>query len=153
MKHLSPRLRATMPVEDIPLCKLVPSEPVLEKVRVDAIKIALAKGNATPPPRVSPIGKLYYVHDGNHRIMAMKQLGHEFVSCEIQPHKSSPNVANQDEDDCKKMIKKGYAGFNNIEIGTKAQKMEGYKEEEVEDFIEALEGEEKLVETEQSTTH
>ena len=110
-----------------------------KSLKVHKIMTELAEGKSIEPPRVSPINGFYYVLNGNHRIMAMKQIGHTHVACKIHAHKSSRNVANFDENDCCQQIERGYAGFEKVILGTKEMKERAYKEEErLSDLLESI---------------
>ena len=117
-------------VREIPISKLVPSEPRLDRSSIDKVKSLISSGSSVPPPRVIQIGDAYYVRDGNHRVMAMKELGHENIECSVQHHRPRPNVSDFDSDDFQKAISLGYRGFNNLSIGSAKDKEKGYEEED-----------------------
>ena len=132
MPDRSPRLRnkPTLPVKTIPIALLVPSERKLERSAVSRAKKAIEKNIEVEAPRVVEIGEVFYVCDGNHRIMAMKELGFDSVLCRVQQQKQRKNVADWESDDCAKAIKDGYLGFNGVSLVSKAEKIEAYKDED-----------------------
>ena len=127
-KKRNRRNEATL--QEIPISKLVPSEPRLDRSSIDKVRTLLSSGNRVPPPRVVQIGEAYYVRNGNHRIMAMKELGHKNIECIVQHHRPRPNVSDFDRDDFDKAISLGYRGFNNLLIGSAKNKKKGYEEED-----------------------
>jgi len=113
----------------VPIAHLVPGERRLERESVDEAKRSLESG-VGEPPNVLLIGDNYYVSDGNHRVMAAKELGRDSIECRVKEHKPKPNVADYDADDCAEAIKLGLLGFNNIPIGSKEEKVTQYDEDE-----------------------
>ena len=130
------RKKSEFPLEDIDIALLVPSEPNLDEQSVREIKDILSNGGTIAEPRVSPIDEVYYVRDGNHRIMALKQLGQQVIRCKVQPRRVNQNVADHDVDDCRKMVKKGHLGFENLTITTKEEKELAYLDEDMEEELE-----------------
>jgi uncharacterized ParB-like nuclease family protein len=51
--------------------------------RLEKIKNALRRGNSLPPVKLYQIKNQYYVLDGNHRVAAAKQLGHNEIKAHI----------------------------------------------------------------------
>lgn len=51
--------------------------------RLEAVKEAMSRGEILPPVHLYQIKDEFYVLDGNHRISAAKQLGHEFIDAQI----------------------------------------------------------------------
>ncbi|HAA02397.1 MAG TPA: transcriptional regulator [Syntrophobacteraceae bacterium] len=51
--------------------------------RLDTIKELMRQGHALPPVRLYQIKDEYYVEDGNHRIAAAKELGHDEILAHI----------------------------------------------------------------------
>jgi hypothetical protein len=115
---------------EIPISNLVPSEPRLDRSSIDKVKSLISSGTIVQRPRVVRIRDAYYVRDGNHRVMAMKELGHENIECSVQYHRPSPGVSDFDTDDFDEAISLGYKGFNNLSIGSAKDKEEGYEEED-----------------------
>jgi ParB-like chromosome segregation protein Spo0J len=107
--------------ELLQISKLVPSERILDEVAVHRAKAQILAGKYDPP-RVTVIEGIYYVSDGNHRVMAAKELGLDCIECTLQPHKGKLNVSDYDSDDCKAAVKLGLTGFEGIKIGTKEEK-------------------------------
>jgi len=118
-----------MATQRIPIAVLVPSERSLEKAAVEKAKRMIDSTNVKPP-RVVRIGDHFYVRDGNHRIMAAKQLGRDSVDCRVEDHEPKPNVADFDEDDCREAVALGYLGFEKVRVGSRQDKMKVYKDED-----------------------
>src|SRR5579872_3830567 len=118
-----------MKTQKIPIAQLVPGEKTVEAEEVENARVLIESGKAMPP-RVIHIDAYYYVADGNHRVMAAKQLGHETIECDVRPWKRKPNVADFDEDRCKEAVELGYLGFAKVRIASKEEKMKEYEEEE-----------------------
>jgi hypothetical protein len=112
------------------MSKLVPGELVLEEDLVERAKAAINAGEEIESPRVSPIGTLYYVRDGNHRIMAMKLLGQDSILCRIHPHHPPQGVADHDADKCQDAVEKGYLGFSGVKLGSREEKAKAYDDED-----------------------
>jgi hypothetical protein len=132
MPDRSPRLREKpqLPIEAIPIAKIVPSERNLQRSAVSRAKRAIEKKIEEEAPRVVAIGDVFYVCDGNHRIMARKELGFDSVLCRVQEHKPRKNVADWQADDCADAVKAGYLGFNKVSLVSKAEKTQAYKHED-----------------------
>lgn len=117
-------------VRDIPISHLVPGELFLEADAVDRARAAINDGLAIAPPRVTPMGDLFYVCDGNHRVMAMKLLGKSSIECRIQPHTPSPNVADYKADKFEEAVRSGYTGFVGVQMGSAEEKALAYEAED-----------------------
>jgi len=124
------RCQKPFPIKTISIADLVPGERTLVRSRIDRIKALLSQGIKVEEPRVNKIDNHYYVRDGNHRIMARKELGEERVRCRIQPLKTQRNVADFDTDTYRLAIEDGCLGFENIPIGTKESQQQGYDNED-----------------------
>jgi len=116
------------PIRGIPISILVLGETRLERLEVDKAKGLIQSGNWNPPSVL--VMKFYFVRDGNHRIMAAKELGQKSVKCRIQQHKPKPNVRDYDQDECAKAIKAGLQGFKGIPIGSKEEKENEYADDD-----------------------
>jgi len=66
-------------ITNIPIKKLIATEPFLDKNHLDKIM----KGEATTPsdklPNVYKVGNAYYIGDGNHRVVAAALQGNQTV--------------------------------------------------------------------------
>lgn len=66
-------------VTDVPIKKLIATEPFLDKKHLDKI----VKGEPTDPsdklPNIYKIGNTYYIGDGNHRVVAASLQGNQTV--------------------------------------------------------------------------
>lgn len=125
--------------KQIPIGELVPGELVLENDVIETLKLAIKSGFKVQAPRVTLIGSVYYVLDGNHRIMALKELGYESITCRIQPHRPTKGSADYDADMCNRAIQNGHQGFNGLTRGSKAEKERAYAEEEDDDLFSEIE--------------
>jgi hypothetical protein len=117
-------------IQELPIGQLVPGEFLLETIAVERYKASINAGNEIEAPRVTPIEDMYYVQDGNHRIMAMKLLGFKSVKCRIQPHRPVTNVADYETDQFHRAVKNNYVGFTGIKMGSSAEKAKNYEDEE-----------------------
>jgi hypothetical protein len=117
-------------VRDIPISRLVPGELFLEADAVDRVRVAISDGLAIESPRVTPMGEFFYVCDGNHRVMAMKLLGKSSIHCRIQPHTSSPNVADYKTDKFEEAVRSGHTGFVGVQMGSAEEKALAYEAED-----------------------
>jgi ParB-like nuclease domain len=115
--------------QTLPIAQLVPGERRLERESVDEAKRSLELGSGEPP-KVLKIGDNHYVSDGNHRVMAAKELGRDSIECWVTEHKPKRNVADYDADDCGEAIRQGLLGFNNIPVGSKEEKLAEYDDDE-----------------------
>jgi hypothetical protein len=126
-------------LKKLPIIKLVPGEPILSRESIDKYKNL--KSGATKPPRVVTVGEVFYVTNGNHRVMAAKELGQIDIECEIRPPNTRTCSADFDQDDCKRAIRLGLQGFEGIRIvPTDAEKEKACAEENEDDaFFDDLE--------------
>ena len=60
--------------------------------RFEAVKEAMSRGEMLPPVQLYQIKDEFYVLDGNHRVSAAKQLGHEFIDAHIIEFLPSKNT-------------------------------------------------------------
>jgi hypothetical protein len=118
-----------MSKQKIEIASLVPSERFLNRTSIDEAKLLISAGESKPP-RVCAIRGFYYVRDGNHRVMAAKELGKDFIECTVEEHKSRPNVSDFEEDDCSEAVSAGLAGFKLLKIGSVQEKEQAYADEE-----------------------
>jgi len=102
-------------IQSILVEDLVPGERELDRDVIDRLKASIACGR-WETPRVIHIDGLYYVADGNHRIMAAIELGKQSVDCRVQEFKPKKNVESFDRDDCMQAVESGHRGFKGLEI-------------------------------------
>ena len=67
-------------------------KPHLPPERLQHIKAALKAGKVMPPVKLYQIKEEYYVLDGNHRVAAAKELGHETIRADILEFIPSKNT-------------------------------------------------------------
>jgi len=67
-------------------------KPHLPSERLQHIKAALRAGKALPPVKLYQIKDEYYVLDGNHRVSAAKELGHDTIRAAILEFVPSKNT-------------------------------------------------------------
>jgi hypothetical protein len=67
-------------------------KPHLPSDRLQAIKTALKAGKVLPPVKLYQIKDEYYVLDGNHRVAAAKELGHDTIMADILEFIPSKNT-------------------------------------------------------------
>lgn len=137
MSGVKGRSSPLLEVRDIEISQLVPSELFLEADVVDQARAAIQEGDAIEMPRVTPMRNLFYVCDGNHRVMAWKLLGASSIQCRIQPHLPSPNVADYEKDAFEEAVRSGHTGFGGVQMGSAEAKTLAYEAED-ELFDEAL---------------
>lgn len=117
-------------VREILISQLVPGELFLEADAVDRARATINEGFAIEAPRVTPMGNLFYVCDGNHRVMATKLLGKSSIECRIHPHTPSPNVADYKADKFREAVINGYTGFVGVQMGSPEEKALAYEAED-----------------------
>ncbi len=67
-------------------------KPHLPSERLQHIKAALRAGKVLPPVKLYQIKDEYYVLDGNHRVSAAKELGHDTIRADILEFVPSKNT-------------------------------------------------------------
>lgn len=132
------RMSPPLEIQELPISRLVPGEFFLETDAVERYKASINAGNDIEAPRVTPMEDLYYVQDGNHRIMAMKLLGFTSIRCRIQPHRPVTNVADDETDQFHRSVKNNYIGFTGIKMGSSDEKAQNYEDDEEDLFVQEV---------------
>jgi hypothetical protein len=102
-------------IKRVPIDKIVPGERDLDRKRVTAAKEGIERGEWDHPKLIRS-GASYFARDGNHRIMAAKQLGRKTVLCVVQEAESKTNVADFSLGDMKDALEKGHKGFRKMKL-------------------------------------